>query len=247
MATLELNSIELPERIRNFIAERRPQYPNPTAVLIPALMECQKYYGKVTPEAAKAVSDELGVPYAEVQSVVSFYTMLLRQPVGEYVISLCRTWNCSHGGTPDLTEHFVRKYGTKVGEVTPNGKFTLMHVECLADCHNAPSSQFLRFGGDFEVRWCNNLTIELFDQVLEDIENGVPDALRERLVRVEDKPNPPDDKKWVWIVTTNNQYPAWVEDAAGGYTVHDGYGKLAGIKESNPKLHAELQVALKGK
>jgi len=210
-------------------------------------MECQKHYGQVTPEAAMAVATELGVPYAEVQSVVSFYTMLMRQPVGEYVISMCRTWNCSHGGTPDLAEHFQKKYGVKAGEVTQNGKFTLMYTECLADCHNAPSSQFLRFGEDFKMHWCNNLTVEIFDQVLREIEDGVDDALRERLVRLEDKPNPPDDKKWVWIVTTNNQYPAWAEESGGEYIVHDGFGKLEGIKERNPKLHAELQAALKGK
>ena len=237
--------MQLPEHIKAFIAQRRGRYPNTTAVLIPALMECQKHFGQVTPEAAMAVAEELNVPFAEVQSVVSFYTMLLRRPVGEYVISACRTWNCAHAGSAAIAEHFFSKYGVGEGEVTPGGKFTLMYTECLADCHNAPSTQFLRFGDDFEMRWCNNLTVEVFDHVLAELEDGVEDALRERLVRLEEKLNPPDDRPWVWLVTTNNQYPAWVEKRDGEYFVHDDFGKLGDIKATNPKLHAELQAALK--
>ena len=246
MAALELSRLELPEQIRQFIAERRDSYPTAKAILIPALMECQKYYGQVTPEAARAVAEELSLPFAEVQSVVSFYTMMLRRSTGEYVIGVCGTWNCEHAGADKLIEHFRQKYSVDVGDTTENGLFTLLHVECLCDCHNAPSVQFLKRGAGFTAYWCNNLTIELFDQVLGEIEAGAEDALRERLVRIEEKSNPPDDKRWVWLVTTHNQYPAWLEHRAGENLVHDSYGKLGDLKETNPKLFAEIQAALQG-
>ncbi|MBN2081131.1 NAD(P)H-dependent oxidoreductase subunit E [bacterium] len=238
--------MELPESIRGFIAERISRYPNKKALLIPALMECQKLFGQVTPEAAQAVASELDLPFAEVQSVISFYTMLNRRPTGEFLIAMCGTWNCEHGGTAALIEHFTKKYGVEPGEVTKDGKFTLLRVECLADCHNAPSSQFYHRGEDFKAYWVNNLTVELFDQVLDEVAAGGPAALRERLVRIEDKANPPDDRRWIWLVTTNSQYPAWVEQAGGEYIVHDAYGRLGDLKQENPQLFAEIQAALKG-
>lgn len=246
MATLELSRIELPAGIKQFIVERRPQYPTAKALLVPALMECQKHFGQVTPEAAAAVGSELGLPYAEVQSVLSFYTMLLREPTGQYVIGVCGTWNCAHAGANGLIEHFCRKYDVAVGETTADERFTLLRLECLCDCHNAPSVQFLKRGSEFTAFWCCNLTVELFDRVLADIEAGEDDALRERLVRIDEKSSAPDGNWWVWLVTTRNQYPAQVEEWRGEYVVRDAYGKLGDLKESNPKLFAEIQAALKG-
>ncbi len=246
MPLVDVKQAELPEQIREFIRVNTPRYPNARAVLVPALMECQKYFGYVSPEVAAAVAAETGVPFAEVESVVSFYTMLFEKPLGKYFFGVCCTWNCEHGGAHKLTEHFLQKYGGHAGDVVADGLFTIDHVECLCDCHNAPSVQILKIGADFEAAWANNLTVELFDKILEELKAGAPDALRERLVRIEEKLNPPDKERWVWIVTTNNQYPAWIERKDGELAVHDGYGKLGGVKQSNPKLFAELQAALKG-
>jgi len=246
MPLVEKHVAELPEKVLEFINANRPRYPVAQAVLVPALMECQKYFGYISPEVANAVASALDLPYAEVESVVSFYTMLLERPQGKYMLGVCCTWNCESAGARNLVAHFEKKYGAGRGERAVEGLFTLDYVECLCDCHNAPSVQVLRLGEDFHAWWCNNLTVELFDAILNDLEAGKEDACRERLVRVDKKENPPDDKKWVWIVTTNNQYPAWIESKDGEILVHDAFGKLAGVKKDNPKLHAELQAALKG-
>jgi len=244
MALVDVRAAKLPDSIRQFISANIPRYPTPRAVLVPALMECQKYYGCVTPEVSAAVAAETGLPYAEVQSVVSFYAMLYERPLGKYFIGVCCTWNCEHAGARELMAHFEKKYGGRRGEVAGEGMFTIEYVECLCDCHNAPSVQVLKPGPEFSAAWCNNLTVELFDAMLGDLAAGTEDALRERLVRVEEKLNPPDERRWVWIVTTNNQYAAWAERKDGEWLVHDGQGKLVGVKERNPKLHAELQRAL---
>lgn len=246
MPVADVKQAELPEEIRQFIRANAPRYPTPRAVLVPALMECQKRFGHISSAVAAAVAAETGLPFAEVQSVVSFYTMLAEKPVGTYFIGVCCTWNCEHAGAHDLVEHFLRKYGGRTGDVVADGLFTIDYVECLCDCHNAPSVQILKPGPDFQAAWCNNLTVELFDAILEELKAGKEDALRERLVRVEPKLNPPDDKRWVWIVTTNNQYAAWIERKDGEMIVHDALGKLGGVKQGNPKLFAELQTALKG-
>jgi NADH:ubiquinone oxidoreductase subunit E len=246
MATLELSKMELPESIRQFVAEKRKQYPTVKGVLIPALMECQKHFGYVSPEMALALAQETDVPFAEVQAVVSFYTMFRDKATGKYILAVCCTWNCEHGGAHKLVELFERKYGVGIGETTKDGLFTMLEVECLADCHNAPSMQVYRTGEDFAAFWCNNLTPLLFEIILNAIEAGEEDALRERLVRVDEKVNPPADGRWIWLVTTHNQYPAKVDFRNGEYHVHDSYGKLGDVKANNPKLYAELQAALKG-
>ena len=245
MATLELSRIELPESIRQFVDKYRRHYPTTKALLVPVLMECQKHYGHVSPEAALAVAELLQLPFAEVQSVVSFYTMLLKRPVGKYVIGLCRTWNCQHAGAHELAEKFCEHYACEPGDIVAKGMFTLLEVECLCDCHNAPSAQFIKASNEFKSWWCNNLTPDVFFAVLKELEQGNEDALRERLVRIEDKLNPPDARRWVWIVTTNNQYPAVAELKDGEWQVQDAYGKFGDLKQHNPKLHAELQAALK--
>jgi NADH-quinone oxidoreductase subunit E len=240
MATLELHKQDLPERIAAWVAERRELYPTARALLIPALMECQKHYGCVPTEAALAVAELLGVPYPEVESVISFYTMLLEKPLGKYVVALCCTYNCELGGAKPLFQHYTDAYGP-LGEVCADGLLTCLSVECLCDCHNAPSAQVLKAGREFKVWWLNNLTPEIFKTVLAELKTKGDAALRERLVRIDTKANPPDERQWVWLVTTRNQYPC-VVNADG--TLVDALGKLGDYAKENPELALEIAKAL---
>ena len=242
MATLELSKQELPEQITAWVKERLPRYPTSRALVIPTLMECQKYFGHVTPEITMAVAELLGVPYSEAQAVHSFYTMILEKPLGKYVVALCCTYNCEMSGAKSLFKHYQDTYGP-LGEVCADGLLSCLSVECLCDCHNAPSAQVLKAGREFKVWWLNNLTPELFKTVLEELKTKGDAALRERLVRIEAKANPPDDRKWVWLVTTRNQYPC-VVNADG--TLVDSFGKLGDYATENPELAQEIKSALAG-
>jgi NADH-quinone oxidoreductase subunit E len=241
----ELQPAELPQQILDFVKDKLPHYPTTRAVLVPTLMECQKYWGYISPEVGMAVAELLKVPYGDVQSVISFYTMLHTRPTGKYIIGACRTLNCELGGASELIEHFFQRFNVEATEVTADGNFMLYEVECLCDCHNAPSFQFLKAGKDFTPYWVNNLTRELFDRILDELASGQEDALRERLVRVEEKAHKPDDRNWVWIVTTNNQYAAYWEKGPEGLKVTDAFGKFATLKNDNPKLLAEIESAIK--
>jgi len=241
----ELQPAELPQQILDFVKDKLPHYPTARAVLIPTLMECQKYWGYISPEVAQGVSNLLKVPYGEVQSCISFYTMLHTRPTGKYIIGACRTLNCELGGAQELIEHFFSRYNVEATEVTEDGNFMLYEVECLCDCHNAPSFQFLKAGKDFTPYWVNNLTQPLFDTILDELAAGKEDALRERLVRVEEKQTKPDDRNWVWIVTTNNHYPAYWEKGIDGIVIHDAFGKFVNLKTENAKLYEEITKAIK--
>jgi NADH-quinone oxidoreductase subunit E len=245
MTNATTSMIDLPEQVKSFFAERRGQYPNQRALLIPVLMECQKHYGYLSDGVASAVGAFMNVPVGEVQSCISFYTMLFTKPTGKYIFGLCRTLNCDLEGALELCHHVEHRFQTPLGEVTPDGLFTFYEVECLCDCHNAPSIQVIKSGKDFRVWWLNNVSQSVLDTVMDEIKVGGDDALRERLVRVVEKQNPPDERRWVWLVTTLCQYPVWIEETGGELIPHDGYGKLDGLKQREPKLWKEIQEGLK--
>ena len=241
---LVLKKFELPEQVEQAIKSSLPFYPTAKAALVPALMECQRHFGHVNHEIAQAVAVLTGVPYPEVASVMSFYSMILTEPTGKYVLAVCRTWSCEHGGARELVKRFRRKYNVELGEIAADGWFSLVEVECLCDCQNAPSMQVVKPGVEFRSWWCNNLTADLLEQILDEVKAHGDEAWRERLVRIEAKQHPPDERQWIWLVTTRNQYPAWVERVDGEYMIHDAFGKLANLKEINRPLFAELQDAL---
>lgn len=243
--TKNITPAVLPQSITDFVKGITTQYPNTKAMLIPTLIEAQKYYGHVSHEVAMAIGKLLKVPYGEVEAVIDFYTMILQKPTGEYIIGLCDTWNCEHGGSHAVRDHYISKFGKGVGEITDDGKFTLLMVECLCDCHNPPSLQFLQRGEHFTPTWSNNLTVEIFDAILDDLIAGRADALRERFVRLERKQNAPDERTWVWLVTTRNQYPCVLEGSGDAMKVVDGLGKFGDLKTDNPILFGEIAKAAK--
>jgi NADH-quinone oxidoreductase subunit E len=114
------------------------RYPHRLTALIPLLYLVQKEYGYVTEEGMEAVAEVLGTTPAYVASVASFYTMLYRRPVGQFILRVCRTLPCALMGAEGIIAHLQDKLGIAPGETTPDRRFTLETVECLAACHVAP-------------------------------------------------------------------------------------------------------------
>ena len=75
---------------------------------------------------------------ADVEDVVSYYTMFYTRPVGKFVINVCRTLSCALNGAERVTEELRGKLGIAPGETDAGGTFTLMEVECLGACDRAP-------------------------------------------------------------------------------------------------------------
>ena len=84
------------------------------------------------------VAQQIRCTAAEVEDVVSYYTMFYTRPVGKYVLNVCRTLSCALLGAERVTEELSAKLGIKPGETDPTGTFTLMEVECLGACDRAP-------------------------------------------------------------------------------------------------------------
>jgi NADH-quinone oxidoreductase subunit E len=103
-----------------------------------ALYLAQQQQGYLTGAAMRHVAQQIGCTAAEVEDVVTYYTMFYTKPVGKYVLNVCRTLSCALLGAERVTEEISAALGIKPGETDPTGTFTLMEVECLGACDRAP-------------------------------------------------------------------------------------------------------------
>jgi NADH-quinone oxidoreductase E subunit len=108
------------------------------SAVLPALYLVQDQLGYVTATAMRYVAGLLEITPADVEDVVSFYTMFYTKPVGKFVLQVCRTLSCAVNGAERLTEELSAALGIKPGETDAARMFTLLEVECLGACDRAP-------------------------------------------------------------------------------------------------------------
>ena len=84
------------------------------------------------------VAEVIGCTPADVEDVVSFYTMFYTRPVGKYVLQVCRTLSCALMGAERVTEELSADARHQGRRDRPAGMFTLLEVECLGACDRAP-------------------------------------------------------------------------------------------------------------
>lgn len=130
---------EFPPEARERIDRILSRYPTKQAALLPILWVAQETWGWVSREAAEEVARIVEVPPAHVSGVLTFYTMYNLAPVGRHLLQFCTSISCHLAGAGQLLEHCRRRLGIDMGQTTPDGKFTLTEVECIAGCDRAPS------------------------------------------------------------------------------------------------------------
>lgn len=145
-----------------------PRYPTKRACLLPALHAVQHKYNWIPPRALQEIAEFLELAPAEVWDTASFYEEYWLKPRGDYLFQVCRSFacelmsSCEPGktcGTRELTEHLMAKLNIDVGETTPDGRYTLVELECLGACGSAPVM------GVNEVLY-ENLTTAKIDEIL---------------------------------------------------------------------------------
>lgn len=106
--------------------------------LIEVLQDVQLKYGYLPEEAMRIVARELGVPPMEVYRVASFYKAFSLKPRGKNVLTLCTGTACHVRGANLLLSQAVGQLGIQPGDMTPDGLFTIEHVNCLGACALGP-------------------------------------------------------------------------------------------------------------
>ena len=119
------------------ICSRYPAEQRKSAVLA-ALYLAQRQQGYISRNAMKAAAAAIRITTAEVEDVVSFYTMFYQRPVGRHILQVCRTLSCALNGAERVTEELQKVLGISAGETTDDGAFSLFEVECLGACDRAP-------------------------------------------------------------------------------------------------------------
>jgi NADH-quinone oxidoreductase E subunit len=117
------------------------RYPKKEAAMLPVLYLAQRELGHIGQEAIDYVAKLMGQSSARVYGVVSFYTMFNTKPIGRHHIQVCRTLSCALRGAEMVTSTIKGRLGIEPGQTTPDGRFTLSEVECLASCGTAPMMQ----------------------------------------------------------------------------------------------------------
>ncbi|MEJ2625798.1 MAG: NADH-quinone oxidoreductase subunit NuoE [Pseudolabrys sp.] len=129
--------------------EQLDKYPagRQRSAIVPLLWRAQEQAGGWLPEAAiRYVADFLGMPYIRALEVATFYTMFNLTPVGKVHVQLCGTTPCRLRGADELEKVCRKRIGEHQMEVTADGQFSWVEVECLGACVNAPMVQV---GSDF--------------------------------------------------------------------------------------------------
>jgi len=111
------------------------KYPAKAGALLPALWLVQEAHGWISPAGMAEVAEALELTPAYVKGVVTFYTMYHQHPVGKYFVQVCTTTPCNVCGAEGVVEAFLKATGAKAaGETSPDGKWTVVEVECLGAC-----------------------------------------------------------------------------------------------------------------
>jgi NADH-quinone oxidoreductase subunit E len=149
------------------VIERYPEGRQASATI--ALLDlAQRQNGGWLPvEAIEYVANFLEIAPIRVHEVASFYSMYNLKPVGTHFIQVCRTTPCWLCGSDGITQACLDTLGIGLGETTEDGQFTVVEVECLGACANAPMVQI-------NDDYYEDLTPERMAEMIGDLKDGKP-------------------------------------------------------------------------
>lgn len=135
--------------------------PAKESMVLSALYIAQEQYGKLTPEIVERVARRMNMRPGEVFSIASFYTLFHTRPTGRFIIQVCDGLSCYLcGGAGRIADYVAAKLNLKPGETSPDGRFHLEMVQCLASCGTAPAMRV-------NDQLYENLTVAGIDAILE--------------------------------------------------------------------------------
>jgi NADH-quinone oxidoreductase subunit E len=136
------------------------------SAVISLLWRAQEQFGGWLPKPAiEHVSEMLGMPYIRTLEVATFYTMFNLEPVGEHHVQVCTTTPCWLRGSDEVVKVCKRRIAEKQHQISDDGKFSWIEVECLGACVNAPVVQI-------HDDYYEDLTAESFEKVLDALAAG---------------------------------------------------------------------------
>ena len=183
LAEIQPESFEFTPENREWLDAQIAKYPpgRQASAVIPALWQAQKQHDYWLPQKAiEKVADLLGMPYIRALEIATFYTMFNLAPVGKFYIQLCGTTPCMLRGADEIIRICQERIGPQ-GEVTSDGLFSWLEVECLGACCNAPMVQI-------NEDYYEDLTPENFSKLLDDMAAGRQVRIGSQIGRIGSEP-----------------------------------------------------------
>ncbi len=159
----QLREVRFDDEMEAKIQDLLRRYPTQQPALLPVLWLCQERWGWISAGVMRAVAERLELAPAFVEGVVTFYTMYQTEPPGRYLLQVCTTLSCQLSGAAEVVDHLKNKLGIDFGGTTADGRFTLIGVQCLGACGEAPVVQV---NNDYYTE----MTVEKLDELLDGLE-----------------------------------------------------------------------------
>lgn len=114
------------------------RYPQPRSAMLPLLWLVQAEQGYITAEGIAFCADLLDLTRAEVQAVQTYYERFEREPVGDWLLTICVNFSCKIRGGVEILRRLLVENG---GEIDHERGIAVKHAECLGNCEDAPVVQ----------------------------------------------------------------------------------------------------------
>ncbi len=170
IATNQPNSFKFSKENEAEIKRVIAKYPKgrQASAVMPLLDLAQRQHHNWIPmKAIELIASKLDMAEIRVLEVATFYTMFNLKPVGQFFLQACTTTPCWLRGSDEMMRAIKDRYNISSGETSTCGRFSLLEVECLGACVNAP---ILQVNDDFY----EDLDYQTTSDLLESLEAGVP-------------------------------------------------------------------------
>lgn len=142
------------------------KYPNKLSAVMPALYLAQREKNWLDDDDIEAVAGALDISVTHVHSIIGFYTLFRKEPVGKYMVQVCTDLPCALRGAEGFYRRLCERLGVGPGGgTTEDGLFTIEGVVCIAACDKAPCLQI-------NLEYYESLTDEQIDQVIAGLRAG---------------------------------------------------------------------------
>jgi NADH:ubiquinone oxidoreductase subunit E len=125
--------------IRSLIRELAEKNGRTRENLLPIMLAVVEREKCLSEYSMVEIAREMDIPAAEVYGTATFYSFIETKPVGKFIIRICKTITCSMNGKNQVLFAIQDMLKIKLGETTPDKRFTLMETNCLGWCHKAPA------------------------------------------------------------------------------------------------------------
>jgi NADH-quinone oxidoreductase subunit E len=154
------------EKEQQELDEILKKYPNKLSAIMPALYLAQREKNWLDDDDIEAVAEALDISVTHVHSIIGFYTLFRKEPVGKYMVQVCTDLPCALRGAEDFYRRLCERLGVGPGGgTTEDGLFTLEGVVCIAACDKAPCLQI-------NLEYYESLTDEQIDEVIAGLRAG---------------------------------------------------------------------------